>query len=170
LKVEATHSVINRECRNFAVHQADIEEFRAQFRPKSHFVKLREFVAVKTPKRMGTFKEGNLALAPIPRGTDTNVQNALAQSLPISKPPTGGSVSLGRCTPRVSVMAVVRERHRLLTAMEKKIRTEVAQGKKDQAEAVALKARIDAGKTRVQLEKEALKLKLYEEDLVLAAT
>jgi hypothetical protein len=119
---------------------------------------------------MSTHTDGNLALSPLPRGTNTTALEKEVRSLHVAHP----RVPIrGRGTPdeKIRILDIVREPHRLMTVAEKEARIEVEQGKKKLAEAQALKARIDAGnKTKAQLEKEARKRKQFEEDLMLTAT
>jgi len=119
---------------------------------------------------MGTYTEGNLALSPLPHGTDTTFLEKEVRSLHVAHPriPIRG---WGTPDVKIRILDFVREPHRLMTVAEKRARIEVEQGRKKLADAQALKAMIDAGnKTKPQLEKEVLKQKQFEEDLILAAT
>jgi hypothetical protein len=166
---ESTQSVISEKCRNLAVHCSDLTTLRTELRPKILFRNLNNFMVLAPSGELGTWMDGNLALAPLAEGTDTTAINMQIESLQEMYPQKDGT-GWGTKDKKICIMDVVRERHRLMTAEEKQARPEVQQGKEKVANEQAVKAEaFVCPKTKAQLEKEA-KQKQFEEDLILAAT
>jgi hypothetical protein len=165
LGIDPIHSIITEKCCNLAVFSKDLIDFKMELRPKIVFKKLNNFIVIAPSGELGTWMDGNLALAPLAEGTATFAIDLEIQSLQLlynQKDDAGWGVF----EKKICIMDVVRERHRLMTAEEKQARHEVRQGKEKLAGARAVKGETFAcPKTKAQLEEEA-KQRQFDADLI----
>lgn len=139
-----------------------------ELRPTILFKNLNNFIVIVPSGELGTWMDGNLALAPLAEGTATFPIDLEIQSLQLlysQKDDAGWGVF----EKDIRIIDVVRERHRLMTAEEKQARHGVQLGKEILADAQVVKGEVFVcPKTKAELKKEA-KQRQFDADLILAA-
>lgn len=79
LGIDPIHSIITEKCRNLAVFSKDLIDFKMELRPKIVFKNLNNFIVIAHSGELGTWMDGNLALAP--RGRNCSLCHRLGDPI-----------------------------------------------------------------------------------------
>ena len=196
-KIGSAHSIIDQKCQRLAIHEKDFLIISPELKPHN-FGQLKELLIVCRPKRLGSFKDGNLTLMPADQENQAlsvhqnEEDESESEYQGIQYGPVHWRYSeikswekkirdMQTKHPRITkgcVMDMKREQHRLMTPAEKKARKDVQQGRKTIQEALALKQKLDLpldsnkrerDRKKKMEDMEEQKRKQFEDDLIVAA-
>jgi hypothetical protein len=175
-------SFINSKCRRLAIKSgiscvdlssSDISKM------KTHFPLLDEFILARCIHQLGESKQGNIIIAeksaqPLARFHKRPVENFYEEYDDDDQDLLRKVMSSHDGIEKGSILFATRDNRKLMTAVEKRERQKVKEGKMELQGAQALKEKREAAKKTAGEKKkekqEALRQKQFEQDLILAAT